>query len=108
MAKKEQEEEIVLPELNEKEFLHNEIHKGKAVIISYLLGIFIGFLSGYLEYIGLVFLSYIVGIAIAILVPYIIRYAKVNIDRRTLAYNIIIYLAAWITFWIVALNPPFF
>ncbi|MGC8565012.1 MAG: hypothetical protein ACP5R0_01025 [Thermoplasmata archaeon] len=108
MAKKEQDEEIVLPELSEKEFLQTELHKGRAVIISYMLGIAIGFFSGYLESVGLVVLSYLLGIAFAILIPYILRYAKVTIDRKTLAYNIIIFLASWITFWIISLNPPFF
>ncbi|MGC8663493.1 MAG: hypothetical protein ACP5SF_05155 [Thermoplasmata archaeon] len=108
MAKKEQDEEIVLPELSEKEFLQGEMHKGKATILSYVLGIAVGFFSGFLESTGLAALSYVLGIAFAIILPYMLRYAKVNIDRKTLAYDIIVFIASWITFWIVALNPPFF
>lgn len=108
MPKKEQEEEIVLPELNEKDFIKTELHKGRAVVISYLLGIASGFFSAFLQSVGLVVLSYIFGIALAILLPYILRYANVSIDRKTLAYNITVFIASWITFWIVGLNPPFF
>ncbi|MDP8011473.1 MAG: hypothetical protein ACP5F1_05975 [Thermoplasmata archaeon] len=108
MAKKEDDEEIVLPELSEKDFLNSEMHKGKAYIISYMIGIGVGFLSGFLESKGLAVLSYLLGFVFAIILPYLIKYAKLNIDRKNLAYDIIVFLASWITFWIVALNPPFF
>lgn len=109
MAKKEQkEEEIVLPELNEKEFLIKEIHKGKSVVISYGLGIGIGFLSAFFQYIGLLPVAAIVGLAFAFLIPYMFNYLGIEIERKSLAYDLIAYLLAWITFWIVGLNPPFF
>ena len=109
VVKKEQkEEEIVLPELNEKEFLEKEIHKGKSVVISYSFGIGIGFLSSFLQYLGLLPISAILGIAFAFLIPYIFGYFGIVVDKKSLTYDILAYFLAWITFWIVGLNPPFF
>ncbi len=109
MAKKEiKEEEDVLPELDEKEFLIKEIHKGKSVVISYGFGIFTGFISAFFQYIGLMPVSVVLGIAFAFLLPYIFTYMGINVDRKSLAYDLIAYILAWITFWIVGLNPPFF
>ncbi len=109
MVKKEQkEEELVLPELDEKEFLQKEMHKGKSVVIAYALGIGIGFLSAFFQYLGLAPISAILGLAFAFLVPYVFNYFGISVDRKTLVYDLLAYILAWITFWIVGLNPPFF
>jgi len=105
--KKEEEEDFQLPELDEKTFLKREISKGKGVVITYVFGIILGFVSAFLQYIGLLPLSYIAGIAFAFLIPYIIRFMKIEIDRKSLTYDIIIYILGWLTFWIIAINPPF-
>lgn len=109
MAKKDQkEEEIILPELDEREFLEKEIQKGKSVVISYALGIAVGFISAFLQFIGLLPVAAILGIAFAFLIPYLFSYIGVKVDRKSLTYDLIAFLLAWITFWIVGLNPPFF
>ncbi len=108
MVKDKKELEFVEPEFNEKEFLMGEIQKGKATIVVFLLGLGIGFLSGYLEYLGLGVLSVLLGFAAIFLINPLYNSLNIKTDRRTKTINILIYLILWITFWIVSLNPPFF
>ncbi len=107
MAKKKEDEDIELPELDEKTFLKREISKGKGVVVTYLFGIVLGFISAFFQYIGLLALSYIAGLAFAFLIPYIVKYMGIEIERKSLTYDIIVYILGWITFWIIAINPPF-
>jgi hypothetical protein len=108
MVKDKEEPEFVEPEFDEKNFLIQEIEKGKATIVVFLLGLGIGFLSGFLESIGLAVLSALLGIAAIFLINPIYNSLNIKTDRRTKTINIFIYLILWLTFWIVSLNPPFF
>jgi hypothetical protein len=108
MVKDKEEPEFVEPEFDEKNFLIQEIEKGKATIVVFLLGLGIGFLSGFLESIGLAVLSVLLGIAAIFLINPIYNSLNIKTDRRTKTINIFIYLILWLTFWIVSLNPPFF
>lgn len=108
MVKEKDEPDFVEPEFDEKEFLTHEIHKGKATVIVFLLGLAIGFLSGFIQSIGLVALSVLLGFAALFLINPLYNSLNIKTDRRTKAINIFIYLILWLTFWIVSLNPPFF
>ncbi|MEM0161286.1 MAG: hypothetical protein QXO58_03320 [Thermoplasmata archaeon] len=108
MVKDKEEPEFVEPEFNEKNFLIQEIEKGKATITVFLLGLGIGFLSGFLESIELGVLSALLGIAVIFLINPLYNSLNIKTDRRTKTINIFIYLILWLTFWIVSLNPPFF
>jgi uncharacterized membrane protein len=108
MAKEKDEPDFVEPEFNEKEFLTQEINKGKATIIVFLLGLAIGFLSGFFQSVGLVILSVLIGFAALFLINPLYNSMKVVTDSRTKTINVFIYLILWLTFWVVSLNPPFF
>ncbi|MGC8496890.1 MAG: hypothetical protein ACP5NL_02680 [Thermoplasmata archaeon] len=108
MVKDKEELEFVEPEFNEKDFLIHEIEKGKATIVVFLLGLGIGFLSGYLEFVGLGVLSVLLGIAAIFLINPLYNSLNIKTDRRTKTINVFIYLILWLIFWIVSINPPFF
>lgn len=108
MVKDKEELEFVEPEFDEKNFLIQEIEKGKATIVVFLLGLGIGFLSGFLESIGLGVLSVLLGFAVIFLINPVYNALNIKTDRRTKTINIFIYLILWLTFWVVSLNPPFF
>lgn len=108
MVKDKEELQFIEPEFNEREFLIYEINKGKATIIVFLLGLAIGFFSGFLQSIGLAALSALLGIAAIFLINPLYNFMNIKTDRRTKAINIVIYLILWLTFWVVSLNPPFF
>ncbi|MGC8610755.1 MAG: hypothetical protein ACP5LM_05340 [Thermoplasmata archaeon] len=100
-------DEIKIEELQEKDFLINEINKGKAIFVTYIVGILNGFFSGFLEVIGLEILSIIFGLGILFVLIYFVN-NKYKPSKSTIAWLILLYILSWLTFWIVSLNPPFF
>ncbi|MGC8585413.1 MAG: hypothetical protein ACP5RZ_04050 [Thermoplasmata archaeon] len=100
-------DEITVSELSERDFLVSEIKKGKAVVLTYLAGILTGFMSGYLEILGMTIISILSGFAVLFILIYVITNRFHGLAKSTIAWIILLYIFSWVTFWIVSMNHPF-
>ncbi len=100
-------DEITVSELSERDFLVSEIKKGKAVVLTYLAGILTGFMSGYLEILGMTIISILSGFAVLFILIYFITNRFHGLAKSTIALIILLYIFSWVTFWIVSMNHPF-
>ncbi len=96
------------PEFDEVEFLKSEIKKAKGIIIVFLLAIVTGFISGYIQVMGVTALAAILGFAVIFALKPLLK--KLNAEfkeRSNWAYAVIAFLLIWFLAWTVAINPPF-
>jgi len=110
-----EDEEIKLPEFDEKKFKEAERRKGKTSVISFLFGIVMAVISRFLwsnmnAAIGwpLIFLFAVASIGF---LARILKYVKVDIksfSKKEWLGSISLYFFTWLAFFILFMNPPFY
>lgn len=108
MPKPKNEPVFVEPEFSEEQFLRYERDRAKTTIVAFLLAIGSGFLEGYLQIIGLYYLSVLLFIVLFIGLAKILGFLKLPLPVRNSHkfYLFMVFLLASILFWSMALNPP--
>lgn len=108
MPKPKNEPVFVEPEFSEEQFLRYERDRAKTTIVAFLLAIGSGFLEGYLEIIGLYYVSVLLFIVLFVGLAKILGYLKLPLPVRNSHkfYLFMVFLLASILFWSMALNPP--
>ncbi len=108
MPKPKNEPVFVEPEFSEEQFLRYERDRAKTTIFAFLLAIGSGFLEGYLEIIGLYYISILLFIFLLIALFKILGYLKLPLPVRGSHkfYLVMVFLLGSILFWSMALNPP--
>ena len=109
------EEEIKIPEFDEKKFKETEKRKAKTSIISFSFGIIIATISRFLWVhlsksirLGLIFLFAIACIGF---LAKILQYLKIDIKsfgKKEWLGSIAFYFFTWLAFFILLINPPFY
>lgn len=108
MPKPKNEPVFVEPEFSEEQFLRYERDRAKTTIVAFLLAIGSGFLEGYLQIIGLYYVSVLLFIFLFVGLAKILGYLKLPLPVRNSHkfYLFMVFLLASILFWSMALNPP--
>ncbi len=108
MPKPKNEPVFVEPEFSEEQFLRYERDRAKTTIVAFLLAIGSGFLEGYLQIIGLDYLSILLFIILFVGLAKILGALKLPLPVRNSHkfYLFMVFLLASILFWSMALNPP--
>lgn len=108
MPKPKNEPVFVEPEFSEEQFLRYERDRAKTTIVAFLLAIGSGFLEGYLEIIGLYYVSVLLFLFLFVGLAKILGYLKLPLPVRNSHkfYLFMVFLLASILFWSMALNPP--
>ncbi|MCD6370754.1 MAG: CvpA family protein [Thermoplasmata archaeon] len=96
------------PEFDVVEFLKSELKKAKGIIVVFLLAVFIGFISGYIQVLVSTALAAIVGFATLFALKPLLHRLNAEFQKRNdWVYAIITFLLIWFLAWTVAINPPF-
>jgi len=109
------EEEIKLPEFDEKKFKETEKRKAKTSFISFLFGIFIAIISQFLwTHLDAAIrwpLLFLFAISSIGFLGKILQYLKIDIrkfSKKEWMGSISFYFFTWLAFFILFLNPPFY
>lgn len=108
-------EEITLPEFDEKKFMEKERRKAKTSFISFLFGVLIGIICRFL-WTNLDSsirwpLCFLLAVASIGFMARILQFLKIDIkqfSKKEWAGSIAFYLFTWLAIFILAINPPFY
>ena len=99
---------FVEPEFSEREYILEEKERAKTTVFVFLLGILAGLFEGYLELVGLYYLSILIFVLMLLGLFKILPALKLRIPERNSHkfYLFMLVLLTSILFWSVELNPP--
>jgi hypothetical protein len=115
MAKKRKKEkpeegyEFKMPEFDEEEYIRKEVRDSKALFVTFIYAVLIGFVSFGLSFLDIA-LAVLVGFIAIVFLRHLYPLVKVDttkLEKKQWAGNIIMYIFAWLAVWILLTNPPF-
>lgn len=110
MEEKTEEYEFVPPTFDEKAFLIKDIIGTKALMVTTLMAIIFGILASVVGQSvdqALGFLVLIIGgVALNYITP-LFKIKREDLDKKTIAGNIALYVLLSLGIWILLMNPPF-
>ena len=96
------------PEFDEKEYIRFERERAKSIIVIFIIGAILGLGSGYLEIIGLWYVSVLIIFVFLLFRGRILEALHIEVPKRA-SHKILVggeFILTWLIFWIIFLNPP--
>lgn len=96
------------PEFDEREYIYFEKERAKAIVVVFVIGALLGFLSGYLQILGFWYFSVLIIFVFLLFLRHILSALKIKIPKKFTQKFLVgaEFFLTWLVFWIIFLNPP--
>jgi|YelNatPaOPRAMG01_1025707.scaffolds.fasta_scaffold01319_27 hypothetical protein len=96
------------PEFDEREYLEGEKERAKTMIVTFIIGAFLGLFAGYIYIIGYGYLDILLIFVFIIFIKQILKGLGLTLPKRTWHWILVggEFLLTVIIFWTIFINPP--
>lgn len=96
------------PEFDEREYLKGEKERAKTMIVTFIIGAFLGLFAGYIYILGYGYLDILLIFVFIIFIKQILKGLGLTLPKRTWHWVLVggEFLLTVIIFWTIFINPP--
>ncbi|MDA8144243.1 MAG: hypothetical protein M0T81_09700 [Thermoplasmatales archaeon] len=96
------------PEFDEREYLEGEKERAKTMIVTFVIGAFLGLFAGYIYILGYGYLDILLIFVFIIFIKQILKGLGLTLPKRTWHWVLVggEFLLTVIIFWTIFINPP--
>ncbi len=96
------------PEFDEREYLNGEKERAKTMIVTFIIGAFLGLFAGYIYILGYGYLDILLIFVFIIFIKQILKGLGLTLPKRTWHWVLVggEFLLTVIIFWTIFINPP--
>ncbi|MHB1709373.1 MAG: hypothetical protein ACYCT2_07865 [Thermoplasmataceae archaeon] len=96
------------PEFDEREYLEGEKERAKTMIVTFVIGAFLGLFAGYIYLLGYGYLDILLIFVFIIFIKQILKGLGLTLPKRTWHWILVggEFLLTVIIFWTIFINPP--
>ena len=96
------------PEFDEREYLNGEKERAKTMIVTFIIGAFLGLFAGYIYILGYGYLDILLIFVFIIFIKQILKGLGLTLPKRTWHWILVggEFLLTVIIFWTIFINPP--
>lgn len=108
MAKPKGEPIFEEPEFDEREYLEGEKERAKTLIVTFVIGAFLGLFAGYIYVLGYGYMDILLVFVFLVFLRQILKTLNLTLPKRTWHWVLVggEFLLTIIIFWTIFINPP--